>query len=306
MAARIWLIAGPTASGKSALALRLAETIGAEVVNADSMQLYRDLQVLSARPSKAEMARAPHHLFGTVDAADGWSVGRWQRAAREVLDAIAGPAVVVGGTGLYFKALTEGLADIPLIAADARRAAAIEFEAMGEDAFRTRLARADPAAAARIAPGDRQRLSRAWEVYAATGRSLSDHQASAEGALPAGSWTAVALEPPRARLYAGCDARLEAMVAAGAVEEVRALVARRLDPELPAMKAVGVREFSAFTAGEASLPEAVARAQQETRRYAKRQLTWMRGQTPGWPRVTAEDHDDQWGQFLALNPGLTP
>ena len=214
--------------------------------------------------------------------------------------------VVVGGTGLYFKALTEGLAEIPKIAADARKAAGIEFGVLGEDGFRARLAKADPAAAARIAPGDRQRLVRAWEVYAATGRSLSQHHASAEGALPAGSWSALALAPPRAALYARCDARLEAMVAAGAVEEVRALFARRLDPELPAMKAVGVREFAAHLAGETALEAAVAAAQQETRRYAKRQMTWMRGQMGSWPRVPAENPDDQWGQFLALNPGLTP
>lgn len=308
MTGRIWLIAGPTASGKSALALSLAEAVGGEIVNADSMQLYAGLRVLTAGPSPQELKRAPHHLFETVDPADGWSVGRWLRAASEVigdLRARGRDAVVVGGTGLYFRALTHGLAEIPQVAADVRRAAGVEFEAMGEDAFRARLAKADPAAAARIAPGDRQRLARAWEVYVATGTSLTDHQGRAGGALPAGSWSAVALDPPRAALYARCDARLAAMVEHGALDEVRKLMARNLDPDLPAMKAVGVRELAPHLRGETSLEAALAAAQQETRRYAKRQATWMRGQMADWPRLTGLDPRDHWRQFLALNPALT-
>jgi tRNA dimethylallyltransferase len=308
MEARIWLIAGPTASGKSALGLRLAEATGGEIVGADSMQLYAGLRVLTAGPSPEEQARTAHHLFGTADPADGWSVGRWLRSASEVIADVRArgrDAIVVGGTGLYFRALTHGLAEIPHIAADVRRATAAEFDAMGEDAFRARLAKADPGAALRIAPGDRQRLSRAWEVYAATGVSLSDHQASAEGALPPGCWSAIALEPPRADLYTRCDVRLHAMVAGGALDEVAALLARNLDPDLPAMKAVGVREFAAHLRGEATLEAALAAAQQETRRYAKRQMTWMRGQMGDWPRLTGLDHGDQWRQFIALHPGLT-
>ncbi|MDZ4373326.1 MAG: tRNA (adenosine(37)-N6)-dimethylallyltransferase MiaA [Phenylobacterium sp.] len=314
MTGRIWLIAGPTASGKSALALTLAEALaaegrGGEIVNADSMQLYAGLRVLTAGPSPEETRRAPHHLFGTVDPADGWSVGRWLRAAREVLGGIAErgrDAVVVGGTGLYFRALTQGLAEIPDIPPDVRAAASDDFDGLGEDAFRTRLAEVDPAAAARIAPGDRQRLCRAWEVHTATGVSLTHHQARAEGALPAGSWAAVAIDPPRAALYARCDTRLEAMVAAGALDEVAALSARGLDPTLPALKAVGVRELAAHLRGETSLDEAVAAAQQVTRRYAKRQTTWMRGQMSDWPRLGGLDPRDHWRQFLALHPGLTP
>jgi tRNA dimethylallyltransferase len=309
MAPRIWLIAGPTASGKSALALRLAEATDAEIVNADSMQLYADLRMLTARPSLEEEARVPHHLFGTVDAADGWSVGRWLRAAHDVLAGIAArgrPAVVVGGTGLYFRALTQGLAEAPEIPPEVRRQAATDYDALGQAAFRERLAGVDPAAATRIAANDRQRLSRAWEVYAATGRSLSTWQADNTLALPAGAWTAVALEPPREALYARCDARLAAMVEAGVLDEVAALAARNLDPALPLMKAVGVREFAACVRGETSLPDALAAAQQETRRYAKRQTTWMRGQMAGWPRLTDLNAEDQWGQFLALNPVLTP
>jgi tRNA dimethylallyltransferase len=305
---RIWLIAGPTASGKSALALRLAETLGGEIVGADSMQLYRDLAVLSARPTAEEMARAPHHLVGTVDAADGWSVGRWLRAAVEALADIAArgrPAIVVGGTGLYFRALTQGLAEVPPIAATVRRQAAVDFEQLGEAGFRERLAQHDPAAAARIAAGDRQRLTRAWEVFAATGMALSDWMATGEPVLAEGSWRGVALEPPRDLLYARCDARLAAMLEGGALDEVRALVARGLDPDLPAMKAVGVREFAAHLRGEATLDEALARAQQETRRYAKRQLTWQRNQMAAWPRLDAADAEGQWRQFIALEPSLT-
>jgi len=307
--ARIWLIAGATASGKSALALRLAETLGGEIVNADSMQLYADLRVLTARPAPQEEARAPHHLFGVADAADAWSVGRWLREAVPLIEKIKAEgrdAILVGGTGLYFRALTQGLAEIPSVPPAIRGEAEADFERMGEDAFRRRLAAVDPAAAARIAPGDRQRLVRASEVWSATGAPLSEWQAAGRPALPAGAWTAVVLDPPRRELYARCDARLAAMLEQGALGEVAALVARGLDPALPAMKAVGVREIAAHLRGEATLGEALAGAQRETRRYAKRQATWMRGQMAGWARIGALDPDEQWRQFLALNPGLTP
>lgn len=306
--APIVLIAGPTASGKSALALRLAQAIGGELVNADALQLYADLRMLTARPSPEEQALAPHHLFGVVDAADGWSVGRWLRATHIVLAEIAARgrrAVVVGGTGLYFRALTQGLAPTPQVPHAAREAAGEEFDRLGEAVFRARLAETDPLAEARIAPGDRQRLVRAWSVREATGRSLSDWQAEAEGALPAGSWRAVALTPPRETLYARCDARLEQMLREGVLDEVAALAARSLDPGLPALKAVGYREFAAHLAGQATLAEALEAAQRETRRYAKRQMTWLRGQLPSWPRIEASASQDQWAQFLALHPALT-
>jgi tRNA dimethylallyltransferase len=303
MQPRIWLIAGPTASGKSALALRLAEEAGGEIVNADSMQIYRGLRVLTAAPSAEEESRVPHHLFGVADPADGWSVGRWLRAAADVLagvEASGRPAIVVGGTGLYFTALTQGLAEIPPIPAEARRQAAADFSRLGEAAFRERLALHDPAAAARIAPGDRQRLARAWEVHAATGRSLTDWRRTGAPVLAAGSWRGVVLEPPREGLYARCDARLAAMVEHGALDEVRALLARDLGPDLPVMKAVGVRELGAFLRGETTLEAALARAQQETRRYAKRQMTWGRGRMGDWPRIDATDAEGQWRQFIAL------
>ena len=304
---QLFLIAGPTASGKTALALRLAAQLGGEIVNADALQLYRDLRVLSARPTPQEEARLPHHLFGVADAAEGWSVGRWLAAATPVLQAIEArgrPAIVVGGTGLYFRALTQGLAALPPVPAAVRLRIQAHFEVLGEAGFRAELRTVDPAAEARISPGDRQRLIRALEVHAATGRALSDWQADAAPAF-AQAFQALVLEPPRDALYARCDARFEAMMQAGALEEARALVARDLAPDLPAMKAVGLRELAAHLQGETGLDEAVALARQQTRRYAKRQLTWFRNQTPDWPRVSATEPEVQWRQFLALNPALT-
>jgi tRNA dimethylallyltransferase len=308
MEPRIWLIAGPTASGKSSLALRLAEAADAEIVNADSMQVYRDLRILTARPGPEDESRAPHHLFGVADAAEAWSVGRWSRAVADLLPRLAEarrPVILVGGTGLYFRALTHGLAQVPPIAAGVRAEAEAEFDQLGEAVFRGRLGAYDPAAAARIGPGDRQRLVRAWEVFAGTGTPLSDWRRAGKPGLAPGAWRAVALEPPREALYARCDSRLERMLAQGVLDEVAALAARNLDPASPALKAVGVREFAAHLRGEASLAEALAAAQRETRRYAKRQLTWLRGQMADWPRIAAESAEGQWRQFLALEPALT-
>lgn len=305
----ILLIAGPTASGKSALALRTARALDGEIVNADALQLYADLRLLSARPSDEEQAGVPHHLFGVADGADGWSVGRWLRAASPVLDDILARGrtpVVVGGTGLYFKALTEGLADVPPTPGAVRQSVAGMYDALGEDRFRELLASADPDAARRIEAGDRMRLSRAMEVLEATGRPLSAWQADTAPALVPDAWRAVVILPDRAALYARCDARFDAMLADGALEEVRVLLAKGLDPNLPVMKAVGVRELGRHLAGELILDAAADLARQETRRYAKRQLTWLRNQTPDWPRVTDMEPGVAWGQFLALNPFLTP
>ena len=304
MKPRIWLIAGPTASGKSALALRLARQIGGEIVNADALQLYADLTALSARPTPEEEAQAPHHLFGVADGADGWSVGRWLRAAMPVLEAInarGAPAIVVGGTGLYFKALTEGLADVPAVPVAERDAVEARYDAEGEAAARARLALADPAAAERIAPGDRQRLTRALAVLEATGRPLSAWQGDTRPALEAGSWRALALEPPRDALYDRCDARLAGMLSAGALGETARLTARGLDPRLPVMKAVGLREFAAHQAGEISLEQALEDARRESRRYAKRQLTWLRNQMSGWPRATSLDPEEQWQALQSVS-----
>ena len=285
---RLWLIAGPTGGGKSALALDLARETDAEIVNADSMQIYADLHILTARPSARDEARAPHHLYGVADAAEAWSVGRWLRAAREVLRDIAArgrPAVVVGGAGLYFRALTEGLADIPAVPATVREDVAALYDDLGETTFREKLALVDPTAAERIAPADRQRLTRAFEVHAATGRSLSDWRSAPPAPLAARGWRGVVLDPPRDEVYRRCDARLGAMIEEGALDEVAALIARGLDPNLPAMKALGVAPLAAHLAGDVSREEALARARQDTRRYVKRQTTWFRTQTPDWPRI---------------------
>jgi tRNA dimethylallyltransferase len=297
------MIAGPTASGKSALALRLAQSAHGDIVNADSMQLYRDLDVLSARPSRDQMLLAPHHLVGVANAVDGWSVGRWLDAARRELADITvwrRPAIVVGGTGLYFRALTQGLAAIPPVPRGVTRRLEDEVGAAGELALRPRLARLDPEAEARIERGDRQRLLRALAVAEHTGRPLTAWMADTEAALAPGDWRGVVIEPPRVTLYAACDSRLAAMFEGGAIEEVRALLARGLDPSLPAMKAVGVREIADHLAGRCTRAEALAKAQQATRQYAKRQLTWFRNQTPDWPRITTLDPEAQWATFEAL------
>ncbi len=299
----VWLIAGPTASGKSGLALALAERTGAEIVNADSMQVYRDLAILTARPATADLLRAPHHLYGVADAAEAWSVGRWLRAAETILAEVAArgrPAIVVGGTGLYFRALTEGLSEIPSVPPPIRDQAEAALAAEGEAAFRSRLRDIDPEAEARIAAGDRQRLVRAMSVALATGRSLSGWQAQA-GEPALGGWRGLVLDPPREALYARCDARLAAMVDLGALEEVRALLAHGLDPGLPVMKALGVPEFAAHLTGELTLDQALAAARQSTRRYAKRQTTWFRNQTGDWPRLASADADAAL-QVLAVSP----
>jgi tRNA dimethylallyltransferase len=289
IAPRIWLIAGPTASGKSAYALDLAERIGGEIVNADSMQIYAGLRVLTAGPSPEETARAPHHLFQVVDPAIGWSVGRWLEAATKVLaeiEARGKPAIVVGGTGLYFRALTHGLADVPPVPETQREISSLLYAARGEAEFREILRPLDPEAEARIETGDRQRLVRAHAVAIATGRSLTAWQTDTKPALAPQAWRGVVLDPARAELYARCDARLSVMVEQGALDEVRAVEARGLDPALPALKAVGYREFAAHLRGETTLDQALDAARQETRRYAKRQLTWFRNQTPDWERIT--------------------
>ena len=282
----LWLIAGPTASGKSALALALAEATAGEIVNADLMQVYRDLSFLTARPSAEDAARAAHHLYGVADAAEAWSVGRWLTAATAVLGEIATrgrTAIVVGGTGLYFRALTQGLADIPAVPATVRAKVQALYDALGEAAFRERLAGVDPAAAARVSRGDRQRLTRALEVFEATGQSLSAWQA--QTTAPAAAWRGVVVAPPRPELHRRIDARMAAMIEAGALAEVERLLARGLDPGLPAMKALGVASLAAQLNGALTPEAALASAQAATRQYAKRQMTWFEHQTPDWPRL---------------------
>ena len=278
---KLVIVAGPTASGKSALALALAEEFGGTVINADSMQVYRDLAVLTARPGAAELARAPHRLYGVIDAAESCSAGRWRALALGEIAAARAEGrlpILAGGTGLYLRALLEGLAPVPPVPAAIRAEARALHAQLGGEAYRSLLAELDPDAARRLAAGDTQRLIRAYEVAKATGRPLAAWRQGQSG----GGFTAAALLllPPRAALYRLADARFMAMMAAGAEEEVRALLARGLDPALPAMKAVGVRELGAFLAGRLSREEAIAAARQATRRYAKRQYTWFRHQMP--------------------------
>lgn len=274
----IAIVAGPTASGKSALALALAEKFAGTIINADSQQVYRDLAVLTARPRAAEMARAPHRLYGVIDAAENCSAGRWRAMAEIEIDAAreAGRLpILVGGTGLYLAALLDGLAPLPPIPVAARAEALALHAQLGGGAFREKLATLDPVAAAKLAPGDRQRLTRAFEVVRATGRPLSEWQRRQKPARDLRA-AVIVLLPPRSALYRACDARVASMMAEGAEDEVRALLARRLSPTLPAMKAVGVRDLQALIAGAASREDAVAAMQQATRRYAKRQYTWFR------------------------------
>lgn len=284
----VTLLAGPTASGKSALALKLAHQSGAVIINADSQQLYSDLRVLTARPTVADEAAAEHRLYGVADAGEAWSAGRWSRTVLDnlaELDRQARPAILVGGTGLYFSVLTRGLADIPPVAPAVREEAEALYSKLGEEEFRTRLGRFDPQAAAAIERGDRQRLVRAQSVLSATGRSLSDWKAQTQPLLEPGRWEGRVIEPERARLYANCDLRVEMMLEQGALEEVEALAARRLDPRLPAMKAVGVRELADFIEGRSTREAATEALKQATRNYAKRQLTWFRNQTADWART---------------------
>lgn len=280
------LIAGPTASGKSALALALAERTGGALVNADASQLYRDLRVLSARPSAQEEARAPHHLFGVRDGAEPCSAAEWAGLARNAIDAAHREGrlpILVGGTGLYIRTLLEGIAPVPAIDPAIRD----EVRALGTGEAWSALEREDPAAAARLRPGDSQRIARALEVVRSTGRSLRDWQAEREGGIGGRIRLApLILLPPRDWLCARADARFLGMLDQGAVEEVDALVARGLSPDLPVMRAIGVREIGAWRAGEIDRDTMIAAASIATRQYAKRQYTWFAHQPPaGWERV---------------------
>jgi tRNA dimethylallyltransferase len=276
------LIAGPTASGKSALALALAEKLGGTIVNADSMQVYRDLRIITARPTPAEEARVPHRLYGHVDAAENYSVGRWCTEIADVLAAAtreSGAAIVVGGTGLYFKALTQGLAAVPPIPAQIRNEVRARLASDGAEALHAELMRRDPIAAARLMPGDRARVTRALEVILATGRSIVQwHEENMPACVDAALAAKVFLMPDRDALLRRVDARFDAMMIAGALDEVRALATRRLDPNLPAMKAHGVPWLIRHLNGEIALAEATEGGKRDTRQYTKRQATWFRNQ----------------------------
>ena len=280
----IILIAGPTASGKSALALTLVEQRGGSIVNADSMQVYRDLRIITARPTPDEERHAPHRLYGDVDAAENYSVGRWcTEAAVELATAKAEnrTAIIVGGTGLYFNALSRGLAAVPPIPAAIRDEVRARLATEGVAALHADLAARDPVAATRLRPGDRARVTRALEVVLATGRSILDwHEENKPATIDLGEAAKVFLMPDRDELVRRIDARFDAMMAAGALDEVRALAARQLNPSLPAMKAHGVPWLIRHLAGEVTLAAAIEHAKLETRQYTKRQATWFRNQLP--------------------------
>jgi len=277
----VLVIAGPTASGKSHLALDLAAARRGTVINADSMQVYRELRILTARPGTAAMERAPHRLYGILSAAEACSAARWRALTVAAIEEARGEGrlpILVGGTGLYLKALFEGLAEMPPIPSAVRDAARARHRKLGGEAFRAELARRDPDSAARLATGDTQRLIRAWEVLEATGRPLPVWQKAGTAKKMGYTYRTILVMPPRDALYAACDARFDAMVAAGALDEVRALMALGLDPTLPAMKSLGVRELAQHLAGEWTLEQAAEKARQATRNYAKRQTTWFRHQ----------------------------
>jgi tRNA dimethylallyltransferase len=286
------LIAGPTASGKSALALELAQEIGGVVINADSMQVYQDLSIITARPTPEEEARVPHRLYGHVDAAVNYSAGAWVVDAGRALAEVRAQGrrpIFVGGSGLYFKALVSGLSAVPAVPAEVREAVRARMERDGVEALHAELARRDPRAAERLKPRDRTRIARALEVIAATGRSLLDwHREGLPPLLPKDSFRALFLTPDRDELYARIDARFDAMLAAGALTEVERLAARRLDPLLPAMKAHGVPALIQHLRGETTLAEAAVTGRAHTRQYAKRQFTWFRHQLPEFEWVKPE------------------
>ena len=278
------LIAGPTASGKSALALELAAMLRGVIINADSMQVYRDLRIITARPTPDEEKRISHRLYGHVDAAENYSVGRWFGEAAGALADTLGrgqPAIMAGGTGLYFSTLTRGIAAVPPIPAEIRREVRGRLAAEGVAALHAELTRRDPATAARLKPGDRARITRALEVVLATGRSLTQwHQDNTPARVDLTAAAKIFLMPQRDELGLRIDTRFDAMMAAGALEEVRALAARNLDPNLPAMKAHGVPWLIRHLKGEITMAEAVEQSKRDTRRYTKRQATWFRNQLP--------------------------
>jgi len=299
------LIAGPTASGKSALALELAARTGGVIINTDSMQVYRDLSIITARPTADEEARVPHRLYGHVDAAINFSAGSWVTDAAAALTEARTQSrlpIFVGGSGLYFKALTRGLSAVPPIPSSIRDSVRARLTQNGVEALHAELGKRDPASAERLKPRDRTRIARALEVIEATGRSLTDwHSEGLPPLLSPGELNALFLAPERDELYARIDARFAAMLSAGAIDEVAQLAARQLDPLLPAMKAHGVPALIRHLNGELTLEEASEIGRADTRHYAKRQFTWFRHQLPEFEWVKPEVAS---GWLSSVVPGL--
>jgi tRNA dimethylallyltransferase len=291
--ARAILIAGPTASGKSRLALGLAERLGGVVINADSMQVYRELSILTARPTAEDEARAPHALYGFVSGREAYSAGRYAADAARAIEAAQAAgrvAVIVGGTGLYFKALLEGLSPVPPIPPEVRAYWRAQAAARPARELHALLAQRDPEMAARLMPTDRQRIVRALEVLECTGRSLAVWQREpGSPVLGQGDTRRLLVLPDRAAQGAAIDARFEAMLAAGALDEVRGLLALGLSDALPVMRALGVAPLAAHLAGALPLEEAAKAAKAETRQYAKRQLTWLKRNMIAWQPVQTQE-----------------
>jgi len=296
------LIAGPTASGKSALALALAEALNGCIINADSMQVYDTLNMLTARPPREDLRRAPHVLYGHVPVVAPYSVGQWQAAAISEIEAAIAKGqtpIVVGGTGLYFKSLTDGLADIPDIPDTIRMALRKRLEADGVASLYAELQDVDAALAARLPETDRQRILRGLEVQLATARALSEWQKE-QPIAPLADYRGILLMPDRAWLYARCDARFEAMLNEGAIAEVEQLWALNPAPDATAMKALGVSDIMALITGEIDRDRATAQAQQATRRYAKRQMTWFRNQMTDWQIFTEQDYENNFAKIFSF------
>ncbi len=297
------LIHGPTASGKSALSVALAKRLDGEVINADSMQVYSDLRVISARPSEREMDDVPHYLFGHIRAEERYSTGRWLEDIKPVIQDVQRRGkvpIVIGGTGLYHLCLVKGLSDIPPVPDDIRSEVST-LAKQGAGVLHERLRAVDPDGAGRLEVKDRQRVSRALEVFFATGRSIASFQNNrTKPVLSEGEWMGIALTPPRARLYARIDRRFEGMLMEGAMEEARHLLALNLSDELPIMRAHGVPWLLAYLRGELSAEAAADHAKRDTRRYAKRQFTWIGRQFPFWPRIPSISVEERLRVIFAL------
>ncbi len=297
------LIMGPTASGKSALALAVAERIDGEIINADSMQVYRDFRILTARPSLEEEVQVSHHLYGHIDAAERYSAGRWLTdTLAKIADirARGRTPILAGGTGLYFKALTQGLAEMPDVDPELRAALTDRVAKEGAPSLHAELARLDPQTAARLEPNDTPRIIRAVEVIETTGESIASFQANTKPALGPNEWRGLALTPERDALYAAINLRFEKMLEQGALGEVRAFAARNLDQTLPAIKAHGAPALGAYLRGDLSFAQATGIGQRDTRRYAKRQFTWIANQMADWPRVSEPGVAPRVSQALSL------
>ncbi|MEQ9345696.1 MAG: tRNA (adenosine(37)-N6)-dimethylallyltransferase MiaA [Thalassospira sp.] len=296
--APVLIVAGPTASGKSALALDMADAFDGVVINADSMQVYKELRVLSARPDDAETARAPHRLYGVLSGREACSAGKWRdMAMAEIAECHAKGKlpIITGGTGMYLNALTNGIAPIPDVPARIRDLVSAELAELGHAAFFAKLSQDDPETAATLDSTNTQRLIRAAEVFAHTGRGLASWHSEPVITPPENmKFKKLCYMPPRDILYDRCNRRFDLMIEHGAIDEVAGLIALDLPPSAPVMKAVGVRELAAHLAGEMDLETAKEKSQRETRRYAKRQLTWFRHQM-----TDKEIIDAQYSESLA-------